>query len=137
MRTEPLAKLWLALLLLVCSLASAPLGSMEQAGAALVGGAAHLHSVPVARGNGEALASVLALDAAAAGNDRAPSSSVGIAPASPASISRTTLPHLASRDTGNHVPDLLARLPYHATAPPSPAPPTRFQPGTRRAEPRG
>lgn len=44
---------WLTLLLLLASLVSAPVGSMEQAPSESIGRATHMHSVPVARPPGE------------------------------------------------------------------------------------
>ncbi|HEV2132277.1 MAG TPA: hypothetical protein VGR27_14275 [Longimicrobiaceae bacterium] len=53
MRTGDMGKLWLALVLLICALGSAPVGSMEQAPPESIGSVAHLHSHPAARPTGE------------------------------------------------------------------------------------
>lgn len=46
-------QLWLTLVLLLASLVSAPVGSMEQAPSESIGRATHMHSVPVARPSGD------------------------------------------------------------------------------------
>lgn len=46
-------QLWLTLILLLASLVSAPVGSMEQTPAESIGRSAHMHSVPVARPSGD------------------------------------------------------------------------------------
>jgi hypothetical protein len=122
MSIRTLRKLWLALLLLVCSLASAPLGSMEQAGAALSGGSAHAQTLPVARSAAEAMPAVADAPRPSAPTPPGDAPHAGI-DVFPPSAQRPSL-HGHLPPTAWDLPRLLDRLPYRATAPPRAAPPT-------------
>lgn len=121
MRSEPVRKLLLGLALLVATLSSAPLGSMEQAGAAASGTALIDGSLSAPRpGAAPALQRGKALARSQRGWQRADH-----IPAFPRAAWKDALPTPRLTFAAPAAPpadasrSLLERLPYHATAPPT------------------
>ena len=116
MIAPPRPKLWTALLLLICSLTSAPLGSMEQAGTAVLGCGAHGQSVPVARAGTDVEVVLPSAQQPRTHHLDGAASSLAARPFDLASQFLTPLPSTAPPH--DFVPGIIARLPYHATPPP-------------------
>jgi hypothetical protein len=117
MIAPPRPKLWTALLLLICGLTSAPLGSMEQAGQVVLASASRGPSVPVARAGSDVDGVPPVAHSPAARHLDGAASARSVRAFHLASNFLAALP--STVPPREFVPGTLSRLPYHATAPPS------------------